>query len=334
MHRYELVGDRWQWRETLTSPTNEPGRFGSAVASHGNRLFVSAAEAAPTATSLPGAVYVLEPSALGDWTIVETLRVNPTVNPPALGIGLLLVATQDEVVVSIDPAGYGVAVFARQAGGWVQTQRIEARPTVSNSNLFGGSFSSDGETLAIGDRRVQFGFAPGYVDMFTRGTSGWEFDQTVPSRFSPGAEFGRSVSVLGRRLVVGAPNAQELGAPLASGSAIDYVRDDNGQWVERAGLSGARLDGIDPIGRFGTFVHALGASVAVTDRIRALDGVTPGGALALFRVPVGERACAPQPSSTGAPAEIALAGPLDLLDLVPRCDVSGVPPSAVTMVHV
>ncbi|MEM9382583.1 MAG: hypothetical protein AAGB93_21700 [Planctomycetota bacterium] len=334
VHRYELVEERWQWRETLTSPTNEPGRFGSAVASCGDRLFVSAGAAAPTATSLPGAVYVLERSGQGVWTIVETLRVNPTAFPPALGIGAVLVATEDEVIVSVDPAGYGVAVFGRQAGGWVQTQRIEARSNAATPNLFGFSFSSDGETLAIGDWQVRFELSPGYVDIFRRGASGWEFDQTVSSPFPLGDEFGQSVSVLGRRLVVGAPNAQELGAPFPTGRAIDYVLDDDGQWVERAELNGARLDGIDPTGRFGTVVHALGASVAVTDQIRSLDGVNPGGALLLFQVPVGERGCAPQPSSTGIPAGIDLAGPLDLLDLVPRCDVSRVPPGAVTMVYV
>ncbi|MEM6568457.1 MAG: hypothetical protein AAF957_08605, partial [Planctomycetota bacterium] len=333
VHRYELVGERWQWREELTSPTNEPGRFGWSMAAHGDRLFVGAPTAAPTATTLPGAVHVLESSAQAGWAVVDTLRVESSITP-ADSIAVSLAATEDQVVVSLDPSRHGVAVFSRGLGGWALSQLIEVRPTVPVPSNFGSSFSCDGDTLVIGDERVLFGGIREYVDVYRRGASGWEFHQTIESRLEPGTEFGGTVSVLGRRIVVGARNALAPGGAFQSGRVIDYWRGASGQWVERGELSAGRLDQVDPAGTFGTFVQVLGASVAATDEIRALDGVTPGGALALFRVPVGERACAPQPSSPGAPGEMALAGPLDLLVLVARCDVSGVPPSAVTMVHV
>ena len=149
------------------------------------------------------------------------------------------------------------------ASGWTQVAKLKAGSYGMSSAYFGGSVAVDGDTIVVGSygRTSSQGFA--YV--FTRNTPGnlassWtQRAQLSADDRAPGDYFGKSVSIDGDTIVVGADGDQS-----ARGSAYVFTRDTPGNlgsgWTQRHKLTGPSQDNIK---HFGASVSIDGDTLVV-----------------------------------------------------------------------
>lgn len=173
------------------------------------------------------------------------------------------------------PTGNTGAVFVwnRPAGGWVDTDTIDAMLTLEGENVpivpysFGEAIAASGNTLVVGGEE-----AGAYI--FERPAGGWE-NMTETARLTPGSmsgtslfggSFGNSVAIDGDTVLVGAP-LDDLGDHSAwEGAAYLFEKPSQGwaDMTETAKLTSA--NGTLPSGwglRFGHSVSISGKMAAV-----------------------------------------------------------------------
>ena len=120
-------------------------------------------------------------------------------------------------------------VFAKPAGGWA-TGVENAKLTASDPGVrdyFGGSVAIDGDTIIIGagsdDTRVQ---NTGSAYLFTKPADGWvsasRNAKLIASDASAGDGFGRSMSIDGDTIVIGASGDDGVGRDSNSGSVYVF----------------------------------------------------------------------------------------------------------------
>lgn len=164
-----------------------------------------------------GAAYVFtKPS--GGW--VSTSDAARLTSPNALSeysFGTSVAISDDTVVVGRD-GGYSTSgsayVFSKPSGGWADLSEA-AKLTASDGSdydMFGQSVAVNGDTVIVGAFLADLeadeeDFGAAYV--YTRPSNGWtdstETVKLVAPDGSEGREFGRSLSLDGDTLVVGAP---------------------------------------------------------------------------------------------------------------------------------
>ena len=150
------------------------------------------------------------------------------------------------------------------ASGWTQVAKLKAGGSYGMSGAyFGGSVAVDGDTIVVGSygRTSSQGFA--YV--FTRNTPGnlassWtQRAQLYADDRAPGDCFGKSVSIDGDTIVVGADRDDSY-----RGSAYVFTRDTPGNlgsgWTQRHKLTGSSHSNIK---RFGASVSIDGDTLVV-----------------------------------------------------------------------
>ena len=154
------------------------------------------------------------------------------------------VATDGERMVAgaWNPRNLGASgaaiVFERQAGSWVEVQRLEASDRAANDG-FGASVALQGDLLFVGARRRLPAYQ-GAIYVFERVADVWvERQILVPG---PGAiNLGSSLAVQDDRLVAGA----HLGLVNGSyGSGYVYERGLTGTWSNVATLTSPNADGL------------------------------------------------------------------------------------------
>jgi hypothetical protein len=143
--------------------------------------------------------------------------------------------------VDADPGAVSNAgaayVFTRSGSTWSQQAILSASDKSANA-YFGTSVSVSGDTAVIGARSADPGADPdaGAAYVFTRSGSTWSQQAILSASDKSGwAQFGRSVSVSGDTVVVGAPAANS-GGLFWAGQAYVFTR--NGStWSQQAILS-------------------------------------------------------------------------------------------------
>ena len=127
-----------------------------------------------------------------------------------------------------------VYVFTRNGGTWTQQAKLNATDGASN-DFFGISVAIDGDTIVIGAHHDDDkGFDSGSAYVFTR--SGTTWTQQAKLNATDGAaydRFGRSVSVDGDTVVIGAHGDDDAGS--YSGSAYVFTRSGT-TWTQQAKL--------------------------------------------------------------------------------------------------
>lgn len=148
-------------------------------------------------------------------------------------------------------------LFRREETGWV----LEGKLTASDGeeeDEFGRSVSLGPDLAAVGADKGNGGV--GVVYLYRLAESGWEFEaRLTPSEAGENAAFGRSVSLHGEVLAVGADNDLDN-----RGSAFVFEREETG-WIERASLSAP--DG-QPGDRYGREVSIFGDWMVVASEGR------------------------------------------------------------------
>ena len=311
----------------LVSPgLAQSGSFGNSVVIDGDALIIGE----PNNSFRPGMVYVYRKSE-SDW--IESARLTAPGAERADGFGAVLALSGSTLFVATRAGS--LYTYERSGATWAFSGTLTAEDLVGidpqcNFNGYCGvdygiSLSADRDWLLVGHSRTATDASrmrtrqrrdgesvplppPGTVYAFQRGPDGrWTEQQRIESpAAAPGDAFGAAVSVVGDRLLVGAPKAARNGGSLEGAGRVFEYRLMDGLWREGAELTvageaealfGATIvssDGRAVIGAplsglgFGAaFVFNLDAATgtwserARLDAPEALEGDVFGGSVAL-----------------------------------------------------
>jgi hypothetical protein len=313
--------------------------FGSSLSLSGDTLAVGAPYESSSATGVDGdqtnddalyagAVYVFRRTGT-EWVQEAYVKASNTGaedyfgSAVALGPDLLAVGApgEDSNATGVDgnqasnTSSYAgaVYVFRRSGTEWAQEAYVKASNTGSGDQ-FGDSLSLSGDTLAVGafeedgaatgvngDESSNAATYAGAVYVLRRGASAWAQEAYVKaSNTGSGDRFGRSVSVAGDLMVVGA-DQEDSGAIGIGGDGADnsasnagaaYVfRRDGTSWAQQAYLKASNTGVSD---RFGWAAAAWGDAVVVAafgedsnatgiDPSQADESASDAGAAYLYR---------------------------------------------------
>lgn len=191
------------------SSSNFPLQFGTAVAISGNEALISAPDATVDGNEQQGAAFIYVDSSDG-WKESQEIEADDGVSGQEFGAGQ---GFSPPVAISGTTAAVGAFytnnfqgttfVFTRTGNGWTQTQQLTPGD-LSSAAAFGSVVTLQGRTMFIGaqgDGADQHGAT--YV--YGRSRRTWTFEhELTASNAAAGDNFGSSVSVDGRSLVIGA----------------------------------------------------------------------------------------------------------------------------------
>ena len=307
----------------LVSPgLAQSGSFGNSVVIDGDALIIGE----PNNSFRPGMVYVYRKSE-SDW--IESARLTAPSAERADGFGAVLALSGNTLFVG------SLYTYERSGATWAFSGTLTAEDLVGidpqcNFNGYCGvdygiSLSADRDWLLVGHSRTATDASrmrtrqrrdgesvplppPGTVYAFQRGPDGrWTEQQRIESpAAAPGDAFGAAVSVVGDRLLVGAPKAARNGGSLEGAGRVFEYRLMDGLWREGAELTvageagalfGATIVSSEgravigaPLSRLGfgaAFVFNVDAATgtwserARLDAPEALEGDVFGGSVAL-----------------------------------------------------
>jgi hypothetical protein len=257
------------WSETsrlLPPAENEKKRFGYSVDMEEDISVVGAPHESPN-----GAVYLFKKSANGTWSQFQKLT------PPVGGSG-------DEFGTSVSIKGSTVVVgspedddrgsnsgsvylFQKEGNGtWSQKQKLTLSSASSDAN-FGVSLDLGDGILMVSDDKT-YGRS---VHVYSRSSDGnWSFVQTLSASGNGSQEFGNTLSIDGKRVLIG-----------GTGAAYVFEEQSNGTWsqVDKL-LSPYPHSGYD-LSLFGRYV-SLHGNVALIGSPESDEKGTNAGAAHLF----------------------------------------------------
>jgi len=272
---YVHNGSRWTRQARLTASDASANQlFGDAVAIDGSTLVVGAfldGERAPNA----GAAYVFTRKG-SLWTQQAKLTAS---NASEFAFFGSAVAVKGDHVVVGAPTAETAYVFTQHGKAWTEDAVLSASDALEGDySAFGAAVAIDHDTVLIG-APTEGHAAPetGAAYLFRRHGHRWAQDQKIIAPDGVGEdEFGTSVAIEGKQLVVGAPFRE----PGNQGAL--YIFDEHGHtWKHRRTLTA------DPTTAF------LGSSVALQDDVLVggapafveFDGLQSAGGAYVFDRP-------------------------------------------------
>lgn len=238
--------------------TPSDGGRPQAVALHGNLIAVGV-----PVSGARGAVYVFE-NVGGIWT--EQIKLVETSVFLFDNYGAAVALENDLLVVGApfyEPTSSGAGsafVYRNGPGGWALEQQLISSGSMLDDQ-FGKSVSISGDRIAVSANQENLGEGAVYVFLYD-GLNWVEEARITSSDLSVGDSFGRSVSLDGGLLGVGASNDDDA-CPLdpACGSGSAYVfRREGINWIEEAKLTASDAAERD---LFGTSISLSSGSIVV-----------------------------------------------------------------------
>jgi hypothetical protein len=267
---YVRNGANWIQQARLAANDEANGRqFGESVAISGNTLVVGAFTDTIGANGAQGSAYVFTRSG-STWTFQQKLTANDgaaadnfgnqvSISNDTIAIG----AKQDDIGTNSNQGS--VYIFTKSGTAWAQAAKIVANDGAAN-DIFGTGFALSGNTLIVGANGANLARGAAYV--YTGSGANWTLQQKLTA--SDGLtedEFGRSVSISGDSVVIGA-YGDDNGTINRQGSAYVFVRSGT-TWAQQAKLvapDGAATD------YFGFSVAISGNQAVIGAN---LDDITP-----------------------------------------------------------
>lgn len=212
VYLFERADDGWIQRHRFSPDDTKAGEFGRAVAFDGERVVVGDANEPTTMVSYIGGAYVFGSDDEG-WTREASLT---TGNQDLFGTAVAIDGRTVLIGAPFADPGENqtgaVYVYERVGEGW-QRQAVlspEDWSDVVYEGRFGQAVAVDGDTAVVGAPQIPRGAGRAYV--FERTATGWtQTARLAAPDVDKGAEFGRSVAVVGETVLVGAPQAHETG---------------------------------------------------------------------------------------------------------------------------
>jgi FG-GAP repeat protein len=279
------TGTTWREQQKLTAPdAAEDDQFGFLVTVSGDRLVAGSHLDDNANGAEAGSAYVFARSGTA-WTMEQKLLAPDGAAddrfgfPVALDGSTLAVGSyRNDTAGGVDAGA--VYVFIRSGTGWSMQQKIVA-PDGAADDQFGRWVSVSGDTLAVGsilDDNAN-GADAGSAYVFVRSGSAWSLQQKLSDPAGgEGDQFGRSVSVSGPLLAVGAYLDDSAMGP-DTGSAFVCPRSGT-SWTPRFRLAAAEGAAGDLFGRAVAFA---GSSVVVGSEGADLPAGDDAGAVYVFR---------------------------------------------------
>ena len=197
--------------------------FGTAVAVGDGSLIVGA----PDQADGRGAVYVFQREKGDVWTLVG--RLESAGGQPGDGFGRSLALSGDRLLVgATGQEGAGAVVeFRRGSGGSGWNQAGTLTPSAADGRgRFGRAIALDGDRLLVGTPDQGSGGAA-YLFRYDSGSDEWTEEAMLVPGDEPATGFGISVSLVGDRALVAAPNTSQV-----RGAVFSFERD-GGEWLPR-----------------------------------------------------------------------------------------------------
>ena len=251
-----------QQTQLVASDAQRQAEFGWSVAISGNTAVIGARNNDPDLGSGPlanaGAAYVFVRSG-STWIQQAKLVARNAKEGDTFGVSVaidgntVVVGATGVDVDEEDDAG-AAYIFVREGAAWRQKARLVARNPAAEDN-FGSSVAIDGITIVVGADSHDLGgvlIDSGAAYVFIQRSGAWDQKaKLVSSDIGVGDYFGTSVAISGKRIAVGATQAN-FGGTRGNGSAYVF-RGGGNTWVQEAELSAED-------GRDGDF---FGQSVAI-----------------------------------------------------------------------
>jgi hypothetical protein len=244
---------QWTQKATLVPADGTFGDyFGESVALHGDRAVVgSSNDAVVTGLADQGSVYVYERTPAGAWPQVAKIVALDGGTNDYFGASVSLDGDRLLVGASGDVITGSAYIFERSVSGtWSQVAKLNPAGAIA-SEAFGLAVSLSGDRAAIGGMIADTpaGVDAGAAYVFERqGPTSWvQVAKLTHSGAAPGDYFGRSVSLHGDRVIVGAPDVDTL-AGNKSGAAYVFERQGSGAWTQVAKFTAVGGVGEDQFG--------------------------------------------------------------------------------------
>lgn len=277
---FRRSGTAWLEKTKLLSP--DPALndfFGAAVAIDGDYAVVSAV-LDDEAGSNAGALYVFHRSG-NSWLFEDKITAPDAAEDDELGTSLAIHGNYIIAGARNDDAGTssGCAyVFLRSGTVWNMQQKLTATDAAAGDE-FGNSVAINGEYVIIGspfDNTTLTDTGSAYVFKRT-GTTWAQQQRLVAADGASGNEFGRSVSIDGEYVVVGAPKADFT--EFNNGGAAYVFKRATTTWSQQAKLTVSDPNDED---LFGVSV-AISGGFVTGGSIQDDDAGTSSGSAYLFR---------------------------------------------------
>ena len=215
----------------------EQDNFGCSVSISGNNIVVGTCFDDDNGIN-SGSAYVFEKPISGWINMTETAKLTASDAVENDRFGYSVSISGDNIVVGAycdddNGSDSGSAyIFEKPTTGWGninETAKLTASDGEEYHN-FGNSVSISGDNIVVGaHQNNDNGYNSGSAYIFKKTTTGWlNMTETAKLTSSDGAEgdnFGRSVSICGGNIVVGASGNDDMGVD--SGSAYFFERDNN-----------------------------------------------------------------------------------------------------------
>jgi cysteine-rich repeat protein len=268
-------------------------RFGISLSIYGDRAIVGAPSSEGEAIG-SGSAYVFRRD--GSW--VQEAKLTASDGGRGDSFGSVVSISGDTAIVGAprhDGVGNlsGAVYVFRRVSSWRQEAKLTASDAAADDH-FGTTVFIDGDRLVVGAPSANNGVGAysGSAYVFRHddnGTPLYPYDdfwieeaKLTASDADAGDTFGRSVSIAGDRVAVGAPGVDFLGA------VYIFKRDDDapGNWVEEAKLTASEGEAGDEFGAsvaisgdavvVGAYAHdGLGSSAGSAYLFRSDDNGTP-----------------------------------------------------------
>lgn len=173
-------------------------------------------------------------------------------------------------------------VYARSGTQWALRQALTIQPLGGDSAAFGSSVAINGNTIAIGapgERAALSGNGTGAAYVYTVGPGSIDLQQRIAIDNVSGANnaFGRSLSLDGDTLAVGAPFTSNPGLTNNFGRVFVYTRS-TGTWTKQQEIIDTAPPGSSD--DFGNYVVLRGNALAIGTRRAFTSGYVPYVAVA------------------------------------------------------
>jgi hypothetical protein len=168
-------------------------------------------------------------------------------------------------------------VYARSGGQWTLRQALTINPLGGDTAVFGAAVAISGNTIAIGapgERAAISGSGTGAAYVYTVGPSSITLQQriAIDNVTASNQAFGRSLSLDGDTLAVGAPFTSNTGLPNNFGRVFVYTRS-GGTWTKQQEIIDASPPGTSD--DFGNIVILRGNALVIGSRRSVTSGYVP-----------------------------------------------------------
>jgi len=232
---YYLKWDGTEWYEIdkfYADNAEENDFFGISVALDGNKALIGAyGEDVPYSSA--GAVYYFEHDG-NTWNQIQKLQSNDIAELDRFGTSVALDGEKALIGAMFESGTYskaGAVYYFKYIGNsWTQIQKFQSED-IEKNDRFGISVALDGENALIGAHQEDTTYSnAGSVYYFNWNGTSWEqADKLQPHDIKENNRFGRSISIDGKRALVGA--IKDNGGTTNAGSVYTYELKDK-TWTQ------------------------------------------------------------------------------------------------------